>query len=99
MLEYAPAPVVDKRSIQRRRALKEGKIVFNNGFCVLDCTIRNLSGTGALLIAPKSIAIPNQFVLIDSNGQKYEAQVRWRKLDAVGVSLTRDCTDPLMRSC
>ena len=88
----------DKRNSQRRRALKDGKIVFNNGFCVVDCTIKNLSETGAMLVAPKAGGIPDEFVLIDSKGQKHEAKVRWRKLNALGVMLTGQRTSPLGRS-
>jgi hypothetical protein len=88
----------NKRNVQRRRALKDGKIVFGNGFCVVDCTIKNMSENGALLIAPKSVGVPNSFVLIDSKGQKLEAEVRWRKLDSLGVRFTGARTAPLVRS-
>lgn len=39
----------EHRRQPRLRTLKSGKIVFNKKSSVLDCTIRNLSGTGACL--------------------------------------------------
>ena len=40
----------DKRSARRMRVLKDGKIVTMNNLSVIDCTVRDLSETGARLL-------------------------------------------------
>jgi hypothetical protein len=40
----------EKRKTQRRRVLKEGKIIFADGMRVIDCTIRDMSDSGARLL-------------------------------------------------
>jgi hypothetical protein len=76
----------EKRNNQRRRVLKSGKIVFANGSFSVDCTIRNLSDTGARLQVPTSVAIPDRFTLVDVHGgTRHEALVVWRRGDLLGV--------------
>jgi hypothetical protein len=51
----------EHRSSRRQRVLKSGRIIYANGSIVIDCTIRNLSGTGARFQVPTSVAIPDRF--------------------------------------
>jgi hypothetical protein len=53
----------ERRTTGRQRVLKAGKIVFNNGASVLDCTVRNVSGTGACLMVVNALAVPAEFDL------------------------------------
>jgi diguanylate cyclase (GGDEF)-like protein len=46
-----------------RRVLKAGKIVFNNGNSVIDCTVRRLSDQGARLDVVESDGLPRRFKL------------------------------------
>jgi hypothetical protein len=48
----------ENRGAPRQRALKGGKITYGGGSIVIDCTIRNLSASGARLQVPTSVAIP-----------------------------------------
>jgi PilZ domain len=76
----------NKRGDPRQRVLKGGKIVFAGGSFSVDCTIRNLSATGARLQVPTTVAIPDKFVLLDAHaGTRREATVVWRKADQIGV--------------
>jgi hypothetical protein len=52
-----------KRGSPRQRVLKGGKIVFAGGSFSVDCTIRNLSETGARLQIPTTGPIPDRFHL------------------------------------
>ncbi len=52
----------EKRSGQRMRVLKAGKIAF--GGATIDCTIRNMSKSGALLEVESPLGIPHHFVLV-----------------------------------
>ena len=51
----------DKRNALRRSTLKGGKIVFNAGRSTIDCTVRNLSATGAKLQVNSVVGIPDTF--------------------------------------
>ena len=76
----------NKRSTQRQRVLKSGKIVFAGGSFTVDCTIRNLSETGARLRVPTTVTIPDRFALLDGqSGKRRDVTVAWRKGDEIGV--------------
>ncbi len=76
----------EKRKSPRRRVLKEGKIVFADALCLMDCTIRDMSDGGAKLIVSNTLAIPHSFQLYEkSSGKLYPAIVAWRQCNAIGV--------------
>jgi hypothetical protein len=76
----------EKRRSPRQRVLKSGKIIYGGGSIVIDCTIRNLSGTGARLQVPTSVAIPDRFEFVEaSSGKRWAASVAWRKGDLMGI--------------
>ena len=57
---------MEKRRSARRRILKTGYIVFSNKAPKLECAVRNISETGALLQVSATAGIPNSFdVIID----------------------------------
>jgi hypothetical protein len=72
-----------KRIAQRQRVLKAGTIEFNGG--AIDCTLRNLSATGAALEVTSPIGIPERFTLA-ANGTHFPCRVVWRKEKRIGVA-------------
>jgi hypothetical protein len=52
----------ERRIIPRRRVLKAGSISFGGG--AIDCTVRNISDTGAILEVLTSLFVPDRFKLI-----------------------------------
>ena len=75
-----------KRNVERKRTLKKGTIVFNNRYCSANCTVRNESETGALLVVSDNHLIPSRVELNVYPGAIYRpVQVMWRTKDAVGV--------------
>jgi hypothetical protein len=52
---------MEKRRAARRRVLKTGYIVFGENAPKLECTIRNISETGALLQVSATEGIPSHF--------------------------------------
>jgi hypothetical protein len=63
--------MAEKRVSERRRALRTGKIVLNKGGWVIDCTVRNISKTGALLGVLCVATVPEEFELRwDGNVQR-----------------------------
>ena len=76
----------ERRATIRHRTLKGGKIAINDGFSVIDCTVRNLSETGVLLRVVSVVGIPDQFVLIISDNQKHNCTVVRRTATDIGVT-------------
>jgi hypothetical protein len=75
----------EHRIAPRRRVLKAGSISFGGG--VIDCTVRNISETGAALEVVTPLFIPDQFTLIvQSDGLSRPCHVVWRKERRIGVT-------------
>ena len=80
----------EKRRFPRHRTLKSGKIVVQSGRSVIDCTVRNLSAGGALLLVRSLAAIPEKFDLVlESSGEHHVCRVAWRGPDRLGVEFRR----------
>jgi hypothetical protein len=81
-------PQAEKRLGGRRmRTLKGGRIVFNAGFGVFDCVVRNISQGGAMLQLSGPLGIPSRFELVmDPGTPRRKCTVRWRTDNAIGVS-------------
>ena len=76
--------VNEHRTASRRRLLKAGKISFGGG--AIDCTVRNLSETGAALEVSSPVGIPEQFTLvIEADHIHVPCRVVWRKDTRIGV--------------
>jgi hypothetical protein len=77
----------ERRRVSRYRTLKSGKIVVHAGRSVVDCTVRNLSTNGALLIVASLAGIPEKFELVlDATGEHRVCRVAWRGEDRLGVA-------------
>ena len=76
--------VDEHRTVPRRRLLKTGKISFGGG--TIDCTVRNLSETGAALEVNSPVGIPEHFTLvIEPNHILVPSRIVWRKDTRIGV--------------
>lgn len=74
----------EHRAARRRRLLKAGKISFGGG--AIDCTVRNLSETGAALEVSSPVGIPEHFTLvIEADHIHVPCIVVWRKDTRIGV--------------
>jgi len=77
----------ERRSDQRHRALRGAKIVFNDRRSVIDCTVRNLSGTGARLQVESVSGIPPVFdLLIDGQNRYQRCRLTWQTDRCLGIS-------------
>jgi hypothetical protein len=76
--------VDEHRTAPRRRLLKSGKISFGGG--AINCTVRNLSETGAALEVISPVNIPDRFTLvIEVDHIQVPCRVVWRKETRIGV--------------
>jgi PilZ domain len=73
----------ESRIAARHRVLKSGTIEFGGG--AIDCTVRNVSATGAALEVSSPFGIPTQFTLV-SDGQHLPCHIVWRKENRIGVA-------------
>jgi len=83
----------NKRSAPRARVLKGAKIVNMNQWSLLDCTVRDLSETGAKLICADPLSIANVFrFLLPSENTIRDARVIWRRDGMLGIEFTSEKT-------
>jgi hypothetical protein len=79
----------ERRQPPRTRVLKAAKVIFNEHRSVIDCTVRNLSNSGACLQVSSPVGFPESFDLsFDSFRSVRRCQVRWRAENKIGVSFT-----------
>ena len=77
--------MIESRRSARNRVLKAGTIDLGGG--AMDCTVRNLSGTGAALEVTDQAGIPERFTLVVSaDGARLACHVVWRKGRRIGVA-------------
>ncbi|OYU50402.1 MAG: pilus assembly protein PilZ [Rhizobiales bacterium PAR1] len=90
------------RVAQRSRSLLHGQIVHSGGASRADCTIRDLSATGARIQIPQSITIPEHFELVVmERNQNFKAKIVWRHAAEIGVafdSATKPAPQPSITS-
>jgi hypothetical protein len=74
-----------QRIASRRRVLKAGSIEFGGG--EFECTIRNVSESGAALEVLTPLYIPDRYTLVvQSEQSKRACRVIWRKQKRIGVT-------------
>jgi hypothetical protein len=75
----------EHRAVQRHRVFKAGSIQF--GGSVIECTVRNLASSGAMLEVVSQAAIPYEFTLVLSADRSHRrCHVVWRKDKRIGVA-------------
>lgn len=76
----------EARRAPRRRVLKAGIAASNDRRLTVNCTVRDLSDTGARLRIEGSMTVPDTFeLIIELDGLEAPCQVVWRKGGEVGV--------------
>jgi hypothetical protein len=76
---------IEKRSARRYRVLKGATIAFGgNG---IECTVRNLSSSGAALDVANSVGLPPSFMLVIEADQLIRrCRSVWRSARRIGVA-------------
>jgi PilZ domain len=79
------ARAADRADAPRRRTFKAGTIEFGGG--AIDCTVRNISETGAALEVVTPLFIPDRFTLFVPTEQlKRPCRIVWRREKRIGVT-------------
>ena len=76
--------MIEKRAAPRQRVLKRGLIAFGGGG--LECTVRNLSATGARVDLESPAGLPDQFLLvIEADQFMRRGRTVWFKDQKLGI--------------
>ncbi len=79
--------MVEARRGERVRALLRARIIFNNMNSTIDCTIKNISATGAKIALANTVSVPADFDLeVPQRGRTFRARIVWRDAEALGVT-------------
>ncbi|WP_306120189.1 MULTISPECIES: PilZ domain-containing protein [unclassified Roseitalea] len=88
-----PVDSYTPRGARRQRVLKQGFVSFNEQFSAIDCTVRDLSETGARLAFDGLDVIPDRFTLhIPLDGIQVPCERRWTRGRLCGVAFTGPAT-------
>jgi hypothetical protein len=81
----AADPAQQRSRAKRQRTLIGAKVVFNDLMSVYDCTIRDLSDSGARVKLNAPVQIPPSFMLRFSDGRIRRCKVRRRNALELGI--------------
>ena len=93
----------DLRQAARKKVLLTGKIVWADGAHILDCSILDVSATGARILLKSNQPIPETVFLLDmGNRMAHEATVVSQRADGFGLKFVKsqklaDVTAPELR--
>jgi hypothetical protein len=76
---------VHQRKFQRSKAFLGAKIVFNDSHSTFDCIVKEISAGGALIKIENALSTPESFSLALADGRRFECQIRWRRINSIGV--------------
>jgi hypothetical protein len=69
---------MEHRRSPRTRTILQGRVVFNNRFSLIECTVRDLSDTGAQITFSHPVSLPSELELeIPKKGLSTRANVMW----------------------
>lgn len=88
MTTAAAAHPSERRRAGRHRALLAGKLANDDATTTIDCVIRNISDTGAMIETTTPHLIPNQLQLVQiKEGTVWDVEVIWRRGNRIGLAL------------
>lgn len=85
---------IARRLLERRRGPRfavsqRTKILFMNGSCQMDCTVIEMSKSGARLQPADAGLLPNEFDLLISPGKRVKCEAIHRSAYEIGVKFFR----------
>ena len=83
----------EQRRRPRKRTLYNARVVFNNRFSTIECTVRDLSEAGARISFPHPTPLPPEVELeIFKIGQSFRARVMWSEEKSHGLMFINEGT-------
>ncbi|RWX79192.1 PilZ domain-containing protein [Neorhizobium lilium] len=81
---------MEQRKHQRSKAFLGGRVVFNGSNSSFDCIVKQISVGGALVKVENALSVPESFSLVLSDGRRFDCEVRWRRINSLGVKFLTD---------
>jgi PilZ domain len=83
----------NSRIALRSRMLKSARLISMGNRSLVDCTIKDMSATGAKLSCSDPMAVPTQFrFLVPSENTICDARIVWRRGNLLGVEFIGEKT-------
>ncbi|WP_246091907.1 PilZ domain-containing protein [Aliirhizobium smilacinae] len=79
-----------ERKFPRARAFLGAKILFNDHRSAFDGIVKEMSEGGAMIRTESAMSVPQNFTLQLSDGRQFECEIRWRRINAIGVEFRTD---------
>jgi len=77
----------ERRKTARPRTYFSGQIIFNQRSSLMDCLVRNFTGTGAKLVFTNPAVVPREFeLLIAKDDRRLRARIVWSAPNEAGVA-------------
>ena len=87
-MSISPTRAVQRRAAERKRALLAGKLSNDDSSLTIDCTIRDISKTGALVELAAPELLPRSLrLLVIKEGVVFDTEVAWRRGNRMGLKL------------
>lgn len=78
---------LNKRTAHRRRMLKSGSIIINEGYSKFNCIVRNLNENGAMLEMTDVTGLPSAFELnVGEDDFSCKVGIVWKSGTRIGVA-------------
>jgi hypothetical protein len=74
----------ERREHERRASDESARIVFDDDH-TMECTVRDLSDSGACVEVSNTLLIPSMFKLVLSGGEIRSCRVAWRTRNSIGA--------------
>lgn len=81
---------MERRKNHRDSTYLNGRIAFNKRCSTLDCLVRNMSQSGAMIVFSDSVAVPAEFdIVIRQKGESRRARIAWCTETQAGILFLR----------
>ncbi len=78
----------ERRRERRQIAYLGGEVAYNQRRSGVDCLVRNIAPSGALIVFADRTPLPEELELnIPQRGRSFHGTVVWRRLDRAGLAL------------
>jgi PilZ domain len=85
----------NKRIAARQRVIKAAKIISLDRSTMSDCSVKNVSATGAQILVENQAIVPKEFYFFQvKDNQMCSAKVVWRRENLVGIHFTGEMGPP-----
>ena len=93
-MTIADMTMAEARRDERVRAFLRARICFNNNASTIDCTVKNISASGAKIEMSSAVSVPSEFDLdVPQKGRIYRARLMWRDASSLGVQFVDRSAD------